>query len=159
MENNDLELFNKQRSLMAMDKASIEFEAIKRVEELADSGWGVLNPTIQAAKIAHYLDIFLKKMRPFALQEVREYGKELVRDGVVLTEMEAGVSYDYKADHVWRSLKAEEDKWAVKRRAWESKLRAVKVGGEMLVDEETGEEYLAHRPSKTGTDTVSISIK
>lgn len=97
------------------------------------------------------------KIMEAALEEFAKHGeKELEWKGAKISQMEAGVRYDYSNDPVWAEVKAEENAWAEQRKEVEATLKTLKRPTEM----QEGDTMVTRMPPvKTSTTTLKVTIR
>lgn len=126
-----------------------------RIDETGD----ILGLLVQAAKLELFANALKDKAKAYALDAVYAYGERgVTRSGVGLTVGEVGTKYHYDSDPIWQRLNDREKEAADRRKTWEQVLRCLPSGGQVILDEETGDLYTARRPAKTSKTSVIISV-
>lgn len=99
--------------------------------------------------------------KPLVLDELDKNGGKLELYGMSLQKKEAGVKYDFSSTndqtHTELAAKMEELKKKIKER--EDLLKKLPEGGQLVLNEETGEAYKIYKPIKTSTTTYAVSLK
>ena len=148
------------QSLSEAGKAQLLAYADTLVKTYHDEGYDLLNLLAESAKLELLAARIKEQAKAVALTPVSQYGREgVAKLGVSMTIKEVGVSYDYSADRVWGELNRTVLAAVEQRKQQEALLRSLPYGGRMMMDEETGEEYRAYPPTKTGSDGVILWIK
>lgn len=122
---------------------------------------GTVNPLQALALLKMYETIVTtarKEIMEAAIRERAKYGKEEANVmGYKITEMEAGVTYDYSGcgDIKWETWDSQMRSAADSRKEREAFLRMLK-SPLTLVNEQTGEVYTVHPPVKKSTTTLKF---
>lgn len=122
-------------------------------------GYDLLKLLAEASKLELLAARIKEKAKEIAINEVHRYGKKgIAKLGVSMTIAEVGVSYDYSQDPVWSRLNDAVKVATAFRKQQEELLKALPYEGRIMMDEETGEEYRAYPPAKSGSDGVILKI-
>lgn len=81
--------------------------------------------------------------------------------GAEMRVREVGVKYDYSecGDPVWERLNRKLEEAKTRLREREIFLSCIPVGGQVMVDEETGECYRVYPPVRSSTTAVTVTLK
>ncbi|QIP15711.1 hypothetical protein G8759_25290 [Spirosoma aureum] len=148
------------QSLTEAGKARLLAYADTLVAGYHEEGYDVLGLLAESAKLELLAARIKEKAKEVALTEVSLYGREGVSKlGVSMTIKPVGVSYDYSGDRIWQELNRTVLVAIERRKQQEEILKSLPYEGRIMVDENTGEEYRAYPPVKTGTDGIILKIE
>lgn len=158
-------VFENQQGLLTINYPNITSESISsEVQKMVSA---VENGDVDPIKAIAYInavDKILKEVRSkvmdMALDEFAKYGeKEIsVLDGCKISQVEAGVRYDYSNCEKWRTIKENEDAISSQRKSLEKTLQTI-TKPIQSIDEETGEVLSLFPPIRTSTTTLKVVIK
>ena len=108
---------------------------------MADGDQYALETLAKLTFLSEIIDTAMKAIRPMAVDEAEQYGKQPISvGGVGFQVKEAGVKYDYSHDDEWKELKKRADAAALMLKQCEERLR------------------LAGECSKSSITTVSVTL-
>lgn len=138
-------------------KANADKFAAQLLEQADDGRIDVIDVVKSLEFIATCCEVSRKVLGELLLTEISKHGKIYEVDSVKFEEKQLGVKYDFTMTKAWLELKAEEDNIAVKRKALETQLKAIKTVTQQL-NEETGELMQLYPAVKSSTTGICITL-
>jgi hypothetical protein len=135
-------------TLMPSTKSQVEAFSNSVINEVESGTLNPLDLKVQIKFLQTCLDKIDKATKDSFTSEASKYGKEFEFKGYKVTEVEAGVNYDYSNDIEWSRLSK-----LLKER--ETFLKTLKEPLEVL-DSETGEITKCYPPIKRSTTTYKF---
>lgn len=124
-----------------LSKTNARAAAEQVINRVADGDQYALETLAKLTFLSEILDTAMKAIRPMAVDEAEQYGKQPISvGGVGFQVKEAGVKYDYSHDDEWKELKKQADAAALMLKQCEERLR------------------LAGECAKSSTTTVSVVL-
>lgn len=124
-----------------LSKTNARAAAEQVINRVADGDQYALETLAKLTFLSEILDTAMKAIRPMAVDEAEQYGKQPISvGGVGFQVKEAGVKYDYSHDDEWKELKKQAEAAALMLKQCEERLR------------------LAGECSKSSTTTVSVIL-
>ena len=146
----------------APSKTEIEEQSKIIIDQIMEGG--DVNP-LRVASTIKSLELAAKTIKEgiseYMLTEANKYEtKSFDFDGHKFQVKETGVKYDYSLcnDPIYKQLKKDEVELAGKIKAREAFLKSIS-DQQTIVDEDTGEVVTILPPSKSGTTSVTITLK
>ena len=143
-----------QQSFLALNKASIRDVAMQLVDKCHDGYESYVNGLILSKKLAELAELLKENLKNHAANELKLATKEKrFVHGCEIKEQMTGVKYDYASceDKIWNDLNT-------KKAEREALLRAIK-GQMVMVDEDSGETWIAKEPVTSGGLSLIVTIK
>lgn len=124
-----------------LSKTNARAAAEQVINRVADGDQYALETLAKLTFLSEIIDMAMKAIRPMAVNEADQYGKQPISvGGVGFQVKEAGVKYDYSHDDEWNELKKQADAAALMLKQCEERLR------------------LAGECAKSSTTTVSVIL-
>ena len=124
-----------------LSKTNARAAAEQVINRVADGDQYALETLAKLTFLSEIIDTAMKAIRPMAVDEAEQYGKQPISvGGVGFQVKEAGVKYDYSHDDEWKELKKQADAAALMLKQCEERLR------------------LAGECAKSSTTTVSVIL-
>lgn len=147
------------QNIGAWSKKDLTELAQASVDDVAETGEDVLGLIALAAKLEHYAGEVKKAAKAAGINDLAKYGRAgVAKGGVKLVLKETGVRYDYSQDRTWQIRNQTTQEATAKRKEWEDLLSVIPKGGMVITDPDTGEEYHAYAPARTGTESIQATI-
>lgn len=128
----------------AVTKEFIEECANSIVSGAVDGSESSLALTYKLKVLSSVMESAIEKIKDSTLIEAQKHGVDFKYNNCDIHVGEFGTRYDYSFYPKWKELKASEDVIAKERKKIEDSLK------KGIVDEETGEMFVAKKTSKTG---------
>lgn len=124
-----------------LSKTNARTAAEQVINRVADGEQYALETLAKLTFLSEIIDTAMKSIRPMAVDEAEQYGKQPISvGGVGFQVKEAVIKYDYSHDDEWKELKKQADAAALMLKQCEERLR------------------LAGECAKSSTTTVSVIL-
>lgn len=124
-----------------LSKTNARAAAEQVINRVSEGEQYALETLAKLTFLSEIIDTAMKAIRPMAVEEAEQYGKQPISVGGVGFQIkEAGVKYDYSHDDEWNELKKQSDAAALMLKQCEERLR------------------LAGECAKSSTTTVSVIL-
>lgn len=124
-----------------LSKTNARTAAEQVINRVADGDQYALETLAKLTFLSEIIDTAMKSIRPMAVDEAEQYGKQPISvGGVGFQVKESVIKYDYSHDDEWKELKKQADAAALMLKQCEERLR------------------LAGECAKSSTTTVSVIL-
>ena len=124
-----------------LSKTNARVAAEQVINRVTEGDQYALETLAKLTFLGEILDTAMKAIRPMAVEEAEQYGKQPISvGGVGFQVKEACVKYDYSQDDEWQELKRQAEAAALMLRQCEERLR------------------MAGECARTSTTTVSVTL-
>ena len=107
-----------------LSKTNARAAAEQVINRVSDGEQYALETLAKLTFLSEIIDTAMKAIRPMAVDEAEQYGKQPISvGGVGFQVKEAGVKYDYSHDDEWQELKKQADAAALMLKQCEERLR------------------------------------